>query len=230
MQGSNLYIASNQLYTAYDATPDSVDPRLEIPCLPGHGYHTFFQALKTCTGLRLTDIEKQQLMDGLQYRRLRRRQYFLQEGDVCRHLGFILRGAARMYAVNAKGQETILCFDTEKSWLGDRESFHTGRPSGYHIEALEQMEILSGSRQQIGALCAAIPAFRAFLEHDHHCQLSRSQLRLHTALGMSAEERYLDLLTNWPAYVKRFSQNMIACYLGIKPETLSRIRKSWQGR
>lgn len=217
MQSTKLYIASAQHHSHETiAAPRS--------------YDAFFQTITTSTRHHLTESEKYMLMDTLQHRHLRKRQYFTQEGEACRQLGFVLKGAARTYSVNHKGQETILRFNTEKTWLGDRESFRTGRPSSYHIEALEHTELLTASLNGTEELAAAIPAFRQFLEHDHYCQLAFSQLRLDAALSMNAEERYLDLLTHWPEYAKRFSQHMIACYLGIKPETLSRIRKNWQAK
>lgn len=192
--------------------------------------HHFFQALTTSTNHHLTPDEKYQIIDNLQPHTLRKRQYFVQEGDICRRLGFIIQGAVRTYAVNQKGQETILYFNTENHWLGDLESFRTRQPSRYHIEALEHTELLTATHQQITTLSIAIPAFRQFLEHEYYSRLAFNQCRVHMALSMNAEERYLDLLKNQPEYATRFSQNTLASYLGIKPETLSRIRKNWQGR
>lgn len=222
MGTTKLYVISNQHYSPYG----ELQPVTDLPVTSN--YASFFQELTACTGQRLTDDEKYMVMEGLQPRSLRKRQYFVQEGDVCRRLGFIVKGAVRTYGVNPKGQETILYFNTEKNWLGDLESFRTNQASRYHIEALEHTELLTGSRHHIESLSVAIPAFRQFLEHEYYVRLAFNQCRVYTALSMNAEERYLDLLQHQPEYAKRFSQNIIACYLGIKPETLSRIRKNWQ--
>lgn len=226
MQGSKLYIASHQ---AGRSDMSVVTARPEFPVSLNRSYTIFFNLIAIRTGIKLSDHEKCMVMEALQPRRLRKRQYFVQEGDVCRYLGFIIRGAARTYSINQKGQETILYFSTEDNWLGDKDSFSNNRPCSYHIEALEDTDLLIGSRQSLDALCNTIPAIQMFMDYDHHRQLAFSHLRINTALSMNAEERYADLLSNWPEYSRRFSQNMIACYLGIQPETLSRIRKNWRG-
>lgn len=230
MSTTKLYVISNPHDDIYGEQHKGTETAVAVSASLNRCYTSFFQALTASTGQQLTTGEKCQIMDGLQPIKLRRRQYFLQEGDVCRRLGFIIQGAVRTYAVNHKGQESILYFNTERNWLGDLESFRTSQASRYHIEALEHTELLTASHHHIASLSIAIPAFRQFLEQEYYVRLAFNQCRVHMALSMNAEERYLDLLKNQPEYAKRFSQNTIASYLGIKPETLSRIRRNWQGR
>ncbi|QHS59704.1 Crp/Fnr family transcriptional regulator [Chitinophaga agri] len=226
MQGSKLYVASHQTVRS-DMSVVTAKPGFTSSL--NRSYAIFFNMIAIHTGMKLSDNEQCLVMETLGTRRLRKRQYFVQEGDICRHLGFIIRGAARTYSINQKGQETILYFSTENNWLGDNDSFRNNRPCSYHIEAIEDTDLLIGNRQGLDTLRTAIPAIRMFMDYDHSRQLAFSHLRINTALSMNAEERYADLLSNWPEYSRRFSQNMIASFLGIQPETLSRIRKNWRG-
>jgi len=185
----------------------------------------FFDQVLNCTGISLTITEKHQVEEMLKVKTLRRRQFFLQEGDICKHMGFILNGAMRMYSINEDGQENVLSFGIEHNWMIDQESFILLSPSRYHIEALEDTQLLLISQAQLQFLASEIPLIGQMMQIIHSQHLIYTQKRIHAAISMTAEERYLDLLKSQPIYSQRFPQNMIASYLGIKPETLSRLRK-----
>lgn len=178
------------------------------------------------SGLALTEQHKSLIVESVKLKKLRKRQYFLQEGDVCKYIGFLIKGATRMFSINERGQESILAFGLENSWIADHESFNQSDCSGYHIEALEDVEMLIMSLSQMSVLMTAIPAFAITFNRYQMQQMIYNQKRINAALSMTAEERYYDLLNCSPQYAQRFSQNMLACYLGVKPETLSRIRKN----
>ena len=189
-------------------------------------YNTLFDYIEAKSGEVLPEQEREAIMAVFDQKCLRKRQYFLQEGDVCKHIGFIVKGSARMFSVDEKGHEHIIHFGLENWWISDPDSFLHLTPSRYNIEMTEDSELL------------VIPVARALeLRHKSRCfelvvkVLDKNatiamQKRIHAAIGMSAEERYLDLSVTYPQFLQRFPMNMIASYLGVSPETLSRIRKN----
>jgi CRP-like cAMP-binding protein len=184
-----------------------------------------FNYIGTRTGMTLSHSEQGQLLQVLRCRALRRKQYLLQEGDVCKDMCFIVRGALRMYFVNERGQEVIISFGLENAWIEDKESLVLQAPSRYNIEAVEQSLVLQVHAATMEALRHSIPAIAEMLRIQEQDHAVAAQQRIHAAISMTAEERYQDMLNNHPEYARRFSQTFLAAYLGITPETLSRIRK-----
>lgn len=158
------------------------------------------------------------------HKRLRRRQYLLQEGDVWKHYAFVCRGCLRSYRVNDRGDEHILKFSVENWWAGDRESLLTGKPSQYNIEAMEDSELIMFTKEDFEMLCKQIPAFGEMVNLLVHRSYIASQNRVHADISYSSEEKYFRFIEQYPEIFKRVPLHMIASYLGISPETLSRIR------
>src|SRR5258708_468226 len=173
---------------------------------------------------KLTEDERNLLMNTLKPKRLRKGQFLLQEGDVCKYMGFIVKGATRLFADDKKGHEHILKFGVEEGWAGDYESFHLLTPSKYYVEALEEVDMILITNEQLQEFIRTIPAIRAMVEALDRGAAVANTKRMHAAISFNAEERYEDLLRTYPHFLQRFPQNMIASYLGISPETLSRIR------
>lgn len=188
-------------------------------------YNSLFDYFRNYTKFTLSPIEQGLIRDAFKLKKVRRRQFLLQEGDVCKYICFVINGALRIYSVNERGQEAVIAFALEGKWLSDWESVVTQSPSRYYIDAVEHAEILQISPAELHALESKIPAIGEFLRLEQRLVAVTTQKRIHTAISMNAEERYHDLLEHHPEYFQRFSQNMIASYLGIKPETLSRLRK-----
>lgn len=155
----------------------------------------------------------------------RKNQYLLQEGDVSKYFTFIVKGAFRQYTIDKKGVEHIVTLATENWCIGDRESFTMLTPSNYNIEAVEDSDVLLLTKADFQELVNTEPVFVAVLSTmDYNNQIA-TQKRIHAAISFSAEERYLNLLATNPALLQRFPQTMIASFLGVSPETISRIRK-----
>jgi len=158
-------------------------------------------------------------------KKFKKRQFLLKAGDVCKYICFIGKGATRQYTVDDKGNEHVLNLSIENWWTSDRESFHKLTPSKYNIEAWEDTDVLmlpkaGGWYDKVNA----IPSFaemRKRLDDAHHMAM---QDRLHTTINYTANYRYDELLMKYPEFIKRFPQHIIASYLGISKETLSRIR------
>jgi CRP-like cAMP-binding protein len=196
-----------------------------VKTLSGPAHWEFFKHITSVTGIALSDADKALITENVKVKKLRKRQYFLQEGDVCKHIGFVTKGALRMFSVNERGHETIVAFNLEKSWIIDHDSFNNSASSQFHIEAMEDTEMLVINCAQLKYMVTSIPAMAMMFNQYQAQQLILAQKRINAALSMTAEERYHDLMHCQPEYAQRFSQNMLACYLGLKPETLSRIRK-----
>ena len=145
---------------------------------------------------------------------------------MCKYMGFIVKGATRMFAVDEKGHEHILHFGLEDWWVGDYESFYLLTPSKYYVEALEEVDMILATNEQLQELSGTIPAIAAMLDSLNKGAAIANSKRMHAAISLTAEERYEDLFRTNPHFFQRFPQNMIASYLGISPETLSRIRKT----
>jgi len=163
-------------------------------------------------------------------KKLRKKQYLLQEGDVCRYTAFVEKGMLRTFTVDEKGNEPILQFSMEGWWIADLYSFLTEEPSIYNIEALEECELLLITKENWEILLAKVPAFERYFRLLIQNNLIATQRRLMSSLSESAEEKYTKLINNFPGCIQRVPQHMIASYLGITPETLSRIRAQLAAR
>lgn len=157
-------------------------------------------------------------------KKLRKRQYLLQEGDVCRYTAFVEKGMLRTFTVDEKGNEPILQFSLEGWWIADLYSFLTEEPSIYNIEALENCELLLITKSSWDELLEKVSAFERYFRILIQNNLIATQKRLMSSLNETAEEKYKKLIENFPGCLQRVPQHMIASYLGITPETLSRIR------
>lgn len=176
--------------------------------------------------LPLSDSEILELKSKLIERKVKRRQFILQEGDVCKHYTFVVNGCFKMYKIDAKGIEHNLQFAIENGWIADIGSFHSEKPSELYIEALEQSTILQIAKPDLLFLYSNYPKFdrnfRVLIENA----FINIQKRVLQNISSTAEERYLDFLKNHPNLFNRISNVQIASYIGVTPEFLSKIRRN----
>lgn len=183
---------------------------------------TYFNSYAT-TPLRESDVEL--IANVFAPKKFRKRQYFLQEGEVCKYTVFIVKGAMRQYRVDDKGEEHIIRLYIENWWATDRESLMKQTPSIYFIDAWEDTDGLLATKTALIDLIDRIPALSEWIRTLDANFAIASQRRLNAAISLSAEERYHDLEKTYPEFLQRFPQHIIASYLGINRETLSRIRR-----
>lgn len=175
--------------------------------------------------ITLTPDEKELAKSFFTPKKLRKKQYLLQEGDACKHLAFVEKGMLRSYTVDDKGAEHIIQFAFEGWWISDQYSFLTGEPSLYNIDALEDSELLLLSRLAEEELLTKLPKFERYFRILLQNNMIATQRRIVSSLSHTAEEKYNELIQSCPTIPQRVPQHMMASYLGITPETLSRIRK-----
>jgi CRP-like cAMP-binding protein len=158
-------------------------------------------------------------------KKIRKRGFLLQEGDVCKHIAFVTKGCLRSYSVDEKGVEHVLQFAVEEWWISDLYSFLTGEPATSYIDALEDSELLLIDNPSFEKLQTELPKFERFFRLLLQNAYIATQRRINASLSLSAEKRYLELIGSCPTISQRVPQRHIASFLGVTPEALSRIRK-----
>jgi CRP-like cAMP-binding protein len=175
----------------------------------------------------LTDKEVNQVKEVTVVKKLRKRQYLLQEGDISHYNSFIAKGCLRLYRVGKDGTEHILKFGIENWWISDYESYNTGLPSKSNIDALEDSELLLIKKEDFDFLCKAIPNFQNFKERLESRSFDVSQNRILSNISETAEEKYENFIKSCPEINRRVPLHMIASFLGVSRETLSRVRQKY---
>ncbi|MBC8112678.1 MAG: Crp/Fnr family transcriptional regulator [Verrucomicrobia bacterium] len=176
---------------------------------------------------RYADFSAEELAtitEKLVLKKLKRKEFLCQEGQVCHSVAFINQGCLRYFYLT-DGEEKIGQFFFENAWYTDYESFLTGQPSKQNIQALEHSELLILSKTALYKLYENLPKFERFgriMAENAYLGIRKNNF---SYLTRSPEERYLQLIRERPKLLERVSLKYIASYLGIKPESLSRIRK-----
>jgi CRP-like cAMP-binding protein len=158
-------------------------------------------------------------------KKVRKRQYILNAGDVCRYITFVEKGLVRSFTVDNDGREHVIQFATEGWWISDIGSFVSGKDALHNIEALEDSELLHLSREGMEEVLVKFPVMERFFRILMQNNIIALQRRVIAYMSLSAEEKYLKLMEVAPDVMNRASQQHIASYLSITPETLSRVRK-----
>ena len=173
----------------------------------------------------LGEEEIAQLKSAFKERQIKRRQFILQKGDVCKHYTFVAEGCMKLYKIDQNGKEHNLQFTIEYEWISDLGSLYSETPSEVYIEAIEQSTILQIERKDLYYLYANYPnidrRFRVVIENS----FIALQQRMFQNISSMAEERYSNFLKTHPNLFNRISNVQIASYLGVTPEFLSNIRK-----
>ena len=157
-------------------------------------------------------------------KKLKKKRILIEAGEICKYTVFVEKGLLRSSKADAKGNEYILQFALSGWWTADLFSFLTNEPSPYNIEALEDSELLLITKPSWDLLLEKVPAFERYFRVLIQNNLINTQRRLMSSFTETAEEKYLKLIKEFPDILQRVPQHMIASYLGITRETLSRTR------
>jgi len=158
-------------------------------------------------------------------KKIAKRGFILRKGEISRHTNFVSKGLLRLYRTDHRGDEYILKFADENHWINDRESYLTGQPSTANIEAIEDSEILAWKKSDFDLLLNKIPAFKELMKNLSAKLQIASENRFYTSVSSTAEEKYLQFVIKYPAIFNRVPLQMVASYIGVSRETLSRIRR-----
>jgi CRP-like cAMP-binding protein len=185
-------------------------------------YDILFNHFNKYVSLSEEEFEECKLL--FKYKKYRKHQYILQEGEVSRNETFILKGCTRTYEVDNNGQEHIIQFGLETWWVGDLHSFLTNTPTRYNIDCLEDTEVLHIPRIEMEKMYDRVPKLERFFRILIQKAYIASTERIYSNLSKSAFERYQEFIHKYPHIEQRVPNHQIASFLGITPQSLSRIR------
>jgi CRP-like cAMP-binding protein len=175
--------------------------------------------------IALTKEGENQLKSFFTPKKLRKRQYLLNAGDVGLYIAFVEKGLMRSFSVDEEGREHVMQFAMEGWWISDMASFLSQEGATHNIEALEDTQLLLLTKPAMDEMIDAIPGMERYFRLLMQNSIIALQRRIRVVQTSSAEELYLKLMEVQPEIISRAPQQHVASYLGITPETLSRIRK-----
>jgi CRP-like cAMP-binding protein len=172
----------------------------------------------------LTEEEELKLSSLISSRKLLKGQYFLQQGDVCKFSGFVISGCTKTFYVDEEGQEHVIMFSIEDWWTSDMGSYISQKPADFNVQCLENTELIQFSYENQQEMMQEIPKLERFFRIIIERAFVASQKRIVRNMSMSAKDRYLFFRNEYPKIEQRIPQYLIASYLGITKEFLSKIK------
>ncbi|MNJ85402.1 Anaerobic regulatory protein [compost metagenome] len=171
-----------------------------------------------------------QLTELVSVKEFKKDEFLLSPGQICERALFVEKGLVRFYSIDEEGKEHIVQFAPENWFVGDRESIYFRKPSVYYMDAIEDTTVILFDQHFVETASEISPEFRNYNEYLLQNHIRHLQNRINLLIGASAEKRYLDFIKLYPDLTLRVPQWMIASYLGITPESLSRVRKELSKR
>ncbi|MBL7879570.1 Crp/Fnr family transcriptional regulator [Chryseobacterium gambrini] len=189
-------------------------------------YNKFISYLNGLLASPLNPEEIKIIKEVFKPKTLLKNQYFLQQGEICKLTGFIVKGAIKQYSLDEKGKEKVLGLLIDNWWVGDRESMLKNIPSSYYIQAYQRSELLIFTKEDFEEHLINQPFIleaRRILFERQSLQLLK---RLYATNMLPAKQRIQELENCYPDFFQKFPQHLIASYLGLTKETYSRIKSN----
>lgn len=183
----------------------------------------FKEYLTSNININLTQLESCLSYQQIKY--FKKGDFLIKEGDICQYSYFVQEGILRVFYIDDKGKEHLLQFAPEGWFAADHESTYFKKASNYYIQALEDTTVYQLKDDFFEQLSLKNPVFTQFNEKLLHNHIHHLQKRIIQLIAKTAEERYVEFTKTYPDILMRVPQTMVASYLGITPESLSRIRK-----
>jgi len=174
--------------------------------------------------VNLTQDEINLLLEYITHRKYLKGQYVIQQGDICRFESFVIKGCLKTFYVDNEGQEHVVLFAIENWWTADLGSFLTQKPADYNVQCIENTEVIQFSFDKLELLYQKIPKLERFFRIIIQKAFVASEKRIIRNFSLSAKERYIEFKNTYPQIEQRVPQYLIASYLGITKEFLSKIR------
>lgn len=183
----------------------------------------FFSYLKEKGNVK--DEHLQMLNETVMRKTFKKGQFLLNKGQVCQHFFFVETGLVRFYSIDDEGKEHIVQFAPEGWFASDRSSIFFNEPSEFFIDAVEDSTVVMLDNRFLSLASEVSPEYRNYNEFILQNHIRQLQNRINLLIGANSEQRYLDFIEHYPDLMLRVPLWMIASYLGITPESLSRVRK-----
>ena len=174
--------------------------------------------------VNLTQKETDLLLENITHRKYLKGQYISQQGDICRFESFVIKGCLKTFYVDTEGQEHVVLFAIENWWTADLGSFLTQEPADYNVQCIEDTEVIQFSFDKMELLYQEIPKLERFFRIIIQKAFVASEKRIIRNFSLTAKERYIEFKNTYPQIEQRVPQYLIASYLGITKEFLSKIR------
>lgn len=171
----------------------------------------------------LTDQEFEFILSHFTRKNYRKHQFIVQEGDLVSHTWFIIQGLTKSFYTDDTGKEHIIHFALDNGWVTDAAAFYQQTNSSLNIHCLENSEMLSITYENMEKLCSQLEKMQFYFRKKSIEENIQLQRRTQCLLANNATNRYHDLITNQPGLINRVPKKMIASYLGVSRETLSRL-------
>jgi len=185
-------------------------------------FHEIDQHISRCAPVSEDEIRR--FNSRLKPLSLKKKTLLLRQGEICRFEAYIVKGCIKKYYIDENGDQVVLQFAVEDWWISDIGSFYEQRPSNLFIEALEDTELLTIDFESKEKLFREIPSLERVFRIMMQRAYSVLESRFYATVSHSAESRYLEFVSKYPSLLQRVPQQQIASYLGITPESLSRIK------